>query len=60
LLDALNPPLIKRSVLIAANEIDANMDAGRLVFVLEIPPRFQTDLLPAGRRPRSSTSMPRR
>jgi ABC-2 type transport system permease protein len=45
LLDALNPPLVKRSVLIAANEIDANMDAGRLVFVLEIPPRFQTDLL---------------
>jgi ABC-2 type transport system permease protein len=45
LLDALNPPLIKRSVLIAANEIDANMDAGRLVFVLEIPPRFQIDLL---------------
>ena len=45
LLDALNPPLVKRSVLIAANEIDANMDAGHLVFVLEIPPRFQTDLL---------------
>jgi ABC-2 type transport system permease protein len=43
--DALNPPLVKRSVLISANEIDANMDAGRLVFVLEIPPRFQTDLL---------------
>ena len=45
LLDALNSPLVKRSVLIAANEIDANMDAGRLVFVLEIPPSFQTDLL---------------
>jgi ABC-2 type transport system permease protein len=43
--DALNPPVIKRSVLISPNEIDANMDAGRLVFVLEIPPRFQTDLL---------------
>jgi ABC-2 type transport system permease protein len=49
LLDALNPPLIKRSVLINANEIDSNMDSGRLVFVLEIPPRFEKDLL-AGRQ----------
>ena len=47
--DALNPPLFKRSVLITANEIDANMDDGRLIFVLEIPPRFQSDLL-AGRQ----------
>jgi hypothetical protein len=38
LLDALNPPLFKRSVPITANEIDANMNDGRLVFVLEIPP----------------------
>jgi ABC-2 type transport system permease protein len=45
LLGALNPPLIKRAVLITANEIDANMDDGRLVFVLEIPPRFEQDLL---------------
>jgi ABC-2 type transport system permease protein len=45
LLDALNPPLFKRAVLITANEIDANMDDGRLIFVLEIPPRFQEDLL---------------
>ena len=45
LLDALNPPLFKRSVPIAADEIDASMDDGRLVFVLEIPPSFQTDLL---------------
>jgi ABC-2 type transport system permease protein len=49
LLDALNPPLFKRAVLITANEIDANMDDGRLIFVLEIPPRFQEDLL-AGRQ----------
>jgi ABC-2 type transport system permease protein len=48
--DALNPPLFKRVVEIAANEIDPEMDHGRLVFVLEIPPRFQTDLL-SGRRP---------
>ena len=49
LLDALNPPLFKRAVLITANEIDANMNDGRLIFVLEIPPRFQSDLL-AGRQ----------
>lgn len=47
---ALNPPLFKRVVEIAANEIDAQMDQGRLVFVLEIPPRLQIDLL-SGRRP---------
>src|SRR6516165_513643 len=45
LLGALNPPLIKRAALITANEIDRNMDDGRLVFVLEIPPRFEQDLL---------------
>jgi ABC-2 type transport system permease protein len=45
LLGALNPPLIKRAVLISAKEIDPNMDGGRLVFVLEIPPRFEKDLL---------------
>jgi len=45
LLGALNPPLIKRSVLISAKEIDRNLDDGRLVFVLEIPPRFEQDLL---------------
>lgn len=45
LLGALNPPLIKRAVLINANDINPNMDDGRLVFVLEIPPRFEKDLL---------------
>ena len=45
LLNALNPPLFKRAVLIAPNEIDANMNDGRLIFVLEIPPRFEHDLL---------------
>jgi ABC-2 type transport system permease protein len=43
------PPLFKRSVLIKANEIDPIMNAGRMIFVLEIPPRFQEDLL-AGRK----------
>jgi len=49
LFNALIPPLIKRSVLISANEIDANMNNDRLIFVLEIPARFETDLL-AGRQ----------
>lgn len=48
LLGSFGPPLFKVSKRIAANEIDAEMNSGRLVFVLEIPPRFQADLL-AGR-----------
>ncbi len=49
-LDVLNrPPLFKRAVLINSNEIDSIMDAGRMIFILEIPPRFQEDLL-AGRK----------
>lgn len=49
LLDAFNPPLFKVSRQIAANQINAEMDSGRLVFVLEIPPKFQADLQ-AGRQ----------
>lgn len=45
LLGAFGPPLFKVSRTIAANEIDAEMNSGRLVFVLEIPPKFQADLL---------------
>ncbi len=47
--NALNPPLFKSAVPINAGEIDEDMDHGRLVFVLEIPPSFQADLL-SGRR----------
>ena len=49
LLGAFGPPLFKLSKRVAAGEIDAEMNSGRLVFVLEIPPRFQADLL-AGRQ----------
>lgn len=49
LLGAFGPPLFKTSKRIAATEIDAEMNAGRLVFVLEIPPGFQADLQ-AGRQ----------
>ena len=45
LLGAFGPPLFKVSRTIAANEIDAEMNSGRLVFVLEIPPNFQADML---------------
>jgi ABC-2 type transport system permease protein len=46
LLDVLNrPPLFKRAVLINANEIDPIMNAGRMIFVLDIPPRFEQDLV---------------
>jgi ABC-2 type transport system permease protein len=45
LLSVLNPPLFKSAILISANEIDARMNDGRLIFVLEIPPRFEHDLL---------------
>ena len=49
LLGAFGPPLFKVARVIPASEIDAEMDSGRLVFVLEIPPNFQADLM-AGRR----------
>jgi ABC-2 type transport system permease protein len=39
------PPLFKPAVLINADEIDPIMNAGRMIFVLEIPPRFEQDLL---------------
>jgi ABC-2 type transport system permease protein len=39
------PPLFKPAVLINADQIDPIMNAGRMIFVLEIPPRFEQDLL---------------
>jgi ABC-2 type transport system permease protein len=46
--DALLPPIFQPAREIPASAIDSEMDHGRLVFVLEIPPRFESDLL-AGR-----------
>jgi ABC-2 type transport system permease protein len=49
-LDVLSrPPLFKPAVLIDANAIDPIMNSGQMIFVLEIPSRFQEDLL-AGRK----------
>jgi ABC-2 type transport system permease protein len=43
--DGLTPPTFKPAVPIAATEIDAAMDSQRFLFVIEIPPKFQADIL---------------
>ncbi len=48
--DGLTPPTFKPAVQIAATEIDAVMNSQRFIFVIEIPPKFQADIL-AGRQP---------
>src|SRR4249920_440646 len=48
--DGLTPPTFQPAVEIAATEIDASMDSQRFVFVIEIPPKFQEDIL-SGRQP---------
>ncbi|WP_342643939.1 ABC transporter permease [Rhodoligotrophos ferricapiens] len=48
--DALLEPYFQEPVLIGADEIDPSMDAGRFTFAIEIPPRFQQDVI-AGRQP---------
>lgn len=42
--EALLPPTFQPAVQIRANEIDAKMDHGDLLFVVEIPPNFEADL----------------
>jgi len=46
--DALLPPHFQPPVAITIDEIDANMEAARYTFVIDIPPGFQADLM-AGR-----------
>lgn len=48
--DAVRQPYFKAPVDIVRDDVSAAMDAGRYIFVIEIPPRFQADLL-AGRTP---------
>lgn len=50
LVDAILPPYFKAPQQISAGEIDAVMDSGRYVFVIEIPPKFEQDAI-AGRKP---------
>jgi ABC-2 type transport system permease protein len=48
--DGLTPPTFRSAVEIAATDIDASMDSQRFVFVIEIPPKFEADIL-EGRQP---------
>ncbi|MDR3530108.1 MAG: ABC transporter permease [Rhodopila sp.] len=47
---AILEPLFRPAVQLMPNEIDPGMNSGRFVFVLEIPPKFESDVL-AGRGP---------
>ena len=47
---ALIEPYFKPAVEIRADQIDTEMNAGRLIFVIEVPPKFEFDVL-AGRQP---------
>ena len=47
---AILEPYFKTPVELSADQIDKALDSGDLVFVVEIPPRFEQDVL-AGRRP---------
>lgn len=48
--DAIQEPFFRTPQYIAASEIDPAMDSGRYVFVIELPPKLESDLL-AGRTP---------
>ncbi|MEM7637104.1 MAG: ABC transporter permease [Pseudomonadota bacterium] len=48
--DAFLPPYFKPMVEISGTEIDRAMDSGTFIFVIEIPPRFEADLL-SGQEP---------
>lgn len=48
--DALQPPFFRTPVDLPRDEVDARMDKGDLIFVLEFPPDFERDVL-AGRKP---------
>jgi ABC-2 type transport system permease protein len=48
--DGLTPPTFKPAVQIAATEIDPAMNSQRFIYVIEIPPKFQADIL-AGLQP---------
>jgi len=48
--DGLTPPTFQPAVQIAAPDIDSAMNSQRFIYVIEIPPKFQSDIL-AGRQP---------
>jgi ABC-2 type transport system permease protein len=45
IVDGFYPPYFSEPELIGSDEIDAGMDSGRLMFVLEIPPRLEANVL---------------
>ena len=45
IVSALLPPIFKRVETISPRQVDPAMDTGELVFVLDIPPRLEADLL---------------
>ena len=48
--DGLTPPTFRTVMQLASTEIDAVMDSQRVIFVIEIPPKFQAHIL-TGRQP---------
>ncbi|WP_458763821.1 ABC transporter permease [Cupriavidus basilensis] len=48
--DAIRPPYFKTPVDVDRHAVDAQLDRGRYIFAIEIPPRFEADVL-AGRTP---------
>jgi ABC-2 type transport system permease protein len=46
--DGLMPPAFKPAAEIAATEIDAAMESQRFLYVIEIPAKFQSDILVGG------------
>jgi ABC-2 type transport system permease protein len=48
--DGLTPPTFKRTIELTAAEVDPAMNSQRVLYVIEIPPKFQADIL-AGRQP---------
>jgi ABC-2 type transport system permease protein len=50
LINAFYPPRFKFPVVLTANDAEEQMDAGRVMFVVVVPPRFEHDLA-AGRNP---------
>jgi ABC-2 type transport system permease protein len=58
--DGLTPPTFKPAVQIEATEIDTTMNSQRFIYVIEIPPKFQEDILAGRQSTFRSISMPPR
>ena len=48
--DGLTPPTFKRTIQLTAAEVDPAMNSQRVLFAIEIPPKFEADVL-SGREP---------